>query len=126
METITNSVVSDRWRHTRVPPDSAEMQSTSILKVRVVGGSGKIRVGGPRDEKKDLQRKDGTRETVWTGVIPVWEQFGEPVAFGGVRENDGSGNLVEEVPSHVSEFARRMAEENERYAKGAVVDRSQD
>lgn len=29
--------------HTRTPPDKAEMASTTILKVRVVNGSGKIR-----------------------------------------------------------------------------------
>jgi hypothetical protein len=35
MELITNSVVPDRWKHTRVPPNNAEMQSTQILKVKV-------------------------------------------------------------------------------------------
>ena len=48
MQQVTNSVVADRWVHTRVPPDSAEMSSTSILKVKVVGGSGKVRVGAAR------------------------------------------------------------------------------
>ncbi|KAJ9613167.1 hypothetical protein H2200_003108 [Cladophialophora chaetospira] len=120
MEQITNSVVSNRWAHTRVPPDSAEMQSTSILRVRVVGGSGKIRVGGPRDERKDLERNE-VREKVWTGVIPVWEQFGDPVAYEGTY-----GNLVKEVPEHVREFAREKSEGNERYARETVLDRSQD
>lgn len=41
MELITNSVVRDRWRHTRVPPNGAEMQSTSILRVKIAGGSAK-------------------------------------------------------------------------------------
>ncbi|RYC54899.1 hypothetical protein CHU98_g11312, partial [Xylaria longipes] len=31
MELITNGVVRDRYRHTRVPPNNAEMQSTSVL-----------------------------------------------------------------------------------------------
>ncbi len=35
MKLITNSVVPDRWEHTRVPPNNAEMQSTQILKVKV-------------------------------------------------------------------------------------------
>ena len=126
MEQITNSVVSNRWSHTRVPPDSAEMQSTSILKVRVVGGSGKVRVGGPRDERKDLERTDGMREKVWTGTIPVWEVLGDPVPYGGVEKGDGKGNLVEEVPSHVWEFVRNRREEAERYATEAVLDKSQD
>lgn len=117
METITNSVVADRWRHTRVPPDNAEMQSTSILRVRVVGGSGKVRVGGPRDEQKDLKRED-LRDSVWTGVIPVYEHFGHPVPH--------KENRVKDVPEHVVAYATSMRETNERYAADAVVDTSQD
>jgi hypothetical protein len=116
MEQVTNSVVRDRWRHTRVPPDSAEMQSTSILRVVVKGGSGKIRVGGPRDELKDSKRED-LKDAVWTGVIPVYECFGEPVP--------GSENRVEVVPEHVVEFAREMRSVNERYSADAIVDTSQ-
>ncbi|KIW97840.1 uncharacterized protein Z519_01424 [Cladophialophora bantiana CBS 173.52] len=125
MEQVTNSVVRDRWRHTRVPPDGAEMQSTSILRVKIVGGSGKVRVGGPRDELKDLKRED-IRDKVWTGVIPVWECFGEPVGYKGVVQGDEKANRVENVPEHVREFAREMREQNEKYALAAVVDTSQD
>ncbi|KIY01731.1 uncharacterized protein Z520_01869 [Fonsecaea multimorphosa CBS 102226] len=125
MEQVTNSVVRDRWRHTRVPPDGAEMQSTSILRVKVVGGSGKVRVGGPRDELKDLKRDD-IRDKVWTGVIPVWECFGEPVEYKGVVQGDEKGNRVDNVPDHVREFAREMREQNEKYALAAVADTSQD
>ena len=117
MEQITNGVCRDRWRHTRVPPDSAEMQSTSILRVSVVGGSGKIRVGGPRDELKDLNRED-LRSQIWTGVVPVYECFGDPVP--------GKTNEVKDVPEHVVSFAKERRETNERYADNAVVDASQD
>src|ERR1700735_5645248 len=41
MELITNSVVPDRWRNTRVPPIAAEMQSTQILKIVVESASSK-------------------------------------------------------------------------------------
>jgi uncharacterized protein len=123
MEQITNSVLSGRWPHTRLPPDGAEMQSTSILKVKVVGGSGKVRVGGPRDERKDLERME-IREKVWTGVIPVWEQLGDAVPF--EMGGEAVGNLVKGVPEHVSEYVVKTREENERYAKDCVVDRSQD
>lgn len=54
MELITNSVVPDRWKHTRVPPNAAEMQSTQILKVKIDSGSAKVREGVPIDEKGDL------------------------------------------------------------------------
>ncbi|EXJ84740.1 hypothetical protein A1O3_05411 [Capronia epimyces CBS 606.96] len=117
MEQVTNSVVRDRWRFTRLPPDNAEMQSTSILRVSVVGGSGKIRVGGPRDEQKDLVRDD-LRDTVWTGVVPVYEHLGEPVPH--------KENRVKDVPAHVLEYVKDTREANAKYAADATVDQSQD
>ena len=44
--------------HTRTPPDKAEMASTTILNVKIVNGSGKIRSGGPGGEKKDTEKAD--------------------------------------------------------------------
>lgn len=112
MKLITESVVQGRWENTRVPPDGAEMSSTSILRVKIVSGSGKIRDGGPGDDKKDLERSDVTGR-VWTGVVPVWEAIGEPVP--------GVTNRMKEVPEHVVAFAKKENEENEKYAKKAVV-----
>lgn len=51
MKLITESVVRGRWENSRVPPNGAEM-SSSILKVKIVSGSGKIRDGRPGDDKK--------------------------------------------------------------------------
>ncbi|KAI0434162.1 hypothetical protein F5Y09DRAFT_337849 [Xylaria sp. FL1042] len=70
MELITNSVVRDRYRHTRVPPNNAEMQSTSILRVKIASGSAKLRSGMPSDEKADLADA-ALLGRVWTGVVPV-------------------------------------------------------
>jgi hypothetical protein len=47
MELVTNSVVPDRWKNTRVPPNNAEMQSTQILRVKIESGSSKVRVLAP-------------------------------------------------------------------------------
>ncbi|KAL4795108.1 hypothetical protein BDV19DRAFT_363622 [Aspergillus venezuelensis] len=111
MELITNSVLSDRWKHSRIPPDRAEMSSTVILKVRVVDGSGKIRDGSVSDEKKDTENAEIT-ESVWTGVVPVWETFGEPIP--------SSLNKLQEVPDYVTTYVANMNAQNESYAKGAV------
>src|SRR5437773_2475733 len=78
MEVITNSVVPKRWSNSRVPPDRAELDSTRVLRVRIESGSGKVREGMPSDEKKDLDRAD-VLDKVWTGVVPMWEQLGEPI-----------------------------------------------
>lgn len=112
MELVTNSVVADRWPHTRLPPDNAEIQSTRILKVKVESASAKVRVGWPEDERKDLKRDD-VLDTVWTGVLPVWEQIGEPVP--------GPYNRVEKIPEHVSGFVKTWNKEAEGYAKDAAV-----
>jgi nitroimidazol reductase NimA-like FMN-containing flavoprotein (pyridoxamine 5'-phosphate oxidase superfamily) len=111
MEVITNSVVPDRYSNTRIPPDAAEMHSTRILKVSISSASGKVREGVPNDEKKDLKRED-VLEKVWTGVIPLYETYGEPQA--------GPYNRVRRVPEHVEGFVLERNEVNERYAYDAA------
>jgi nitroimidazol reductase NimA-like FMN-containing flavoprotein (pyridoxamine 5'-phosphate oxidase superfamily) len=111
MRLITNSVVPDRWENSRIPPDGAEMQSTRILKVHITAASGKVREGVPNDEKKDLKREDVLNK-VWTGVIPVYETYGEP--------QPGPYNRVKELPEHVEGFVLSQNEINERYAFDAA------
>ncbi|KAI9806549.1 MAG: hypothetical protein M1833_003736 [Piccolia ochrophora] len=110
MEQITEKVVRGRWSKTRVPPDKVEMDSTKILRVRIVSGSGKRREGGPHDDRKDTERSEVTRE-VWTGTVPVWETFGEPIVGG-----DGAANVV---PPYLAEYLSTINERNEKYAVNA-------
>ena len=112
MKLVTNSVVPERWENTRTPPDGAEMASTTILKVKIVNGSGKIRTGGPGDEKKDTEREDVVSKT-YTAVIPAWESYGEPVRGGAGR--------VDNVPEHIRSFLTESNQSNEDYAKKAAV-----
>lgn len=111
MKLITNKVLPDRWENTRTPPDSAEMSSTSILKMRIVAGSGKIRDGGPRDDAKDTDREELTG-SIWTGVIPVWETLGDPVKL-------GAGNMTE-IPGYLRRAVEERSQDAEAYAKSAV------
>ncbi len=111
MERITNSVLAGRWEHSRVPPDRAEMSSTVILKVKVVDGSGKIRDGGVSDERKDTDNAEVT-DRVWTGVVPVWETFGQPVP--------SATNKVEGVPEYMTSYIASMNAQNRDYAESAV------
>lgn len=92
MQLITNGVLQGRWENTRVPPTKVELQSTQILKVRIVSASAKIRTGGPSEDRKDLKDEE-MRKKVWTGVIPVWEMWGSPV--------HAKENIVEKIPEHV-------------------------
>lgn len=111
MKLITNSVVPQRWENTRGPPNGGEMASTTILRVKIVDGSGKVRDGGGSDEKKDIESTE-VGGKFWSGVLPVWQTFGEPVP--------SPHNRVE-VPEHISSFVKETNERNERYAKDAIV-----
>ena len=112
MQLITNSVIQDRWPNTRIPPDRAEMQSTMILKVKIDRGSGKIRDGGPKDQAKDTG-KAGLTGDIWTGVVPMWETYGDPVP--------GPLNQVKEVPEHITNYTAEMNHRNKEYATGACT-----
>lgn len=111
MQLITNSVVADRWSNTRLPPNAGEMQSTTILRVELESASAKVREGVPNDEKVDLERKDIT-SSVWTGVLPVYQVIGEPVA--------GPYNEVGKVPEHIVEFIAESNERTKKYAEQAA------
>ncbi len=111
MRLITESVVKGRWEHSRTPPESAELSSTTILRVRIASGSGKIRDGEPHDDKKDLERPDITSR-VWTGVIPMWETLGDPVAAG--------SNRVDSIPDHIRSFIDKANDETQAYAQKAT------
>ncbi|CAK7209924.1 hypothetical protein SCUCBS95973_000610 [Sporothrix curviconia] len=95
MECITNGVVPDRWRQTRVPPNNAEMQSTSVLKVRIVSGSAKFRVGNTHDDRCDLD-EESVLDSVWAGVLPVYTTLGEPIP--------SAYNRVNPVPAYLEQF----------------------
>ena len=107
MELVTNSVVPERWQHTRVPPDGAELQSTRILKIDVESASAKVREFGPRDERKDLKR-DEVVDSVWTGVVPVQEILAEPVG--------SAYNQLKQVPDYLKNYIEETNEETKQYA----------
>jgi len=111
MELITNSVVPGRWKESRLPPDEAEMSSTQILKVNITSASAKVREGVPNDENKDLQRDD-VLDTVWTGVIPLYEVLGDPIV--------GPYNRVPNIPEHVTRYVKERNEQEENYAIDAA------
>lgn len=93
MELITNHLVTDRWTNSRTPPTKSELTATGILRVQIDTASVKVRNGGPHDDKKDL-KDDTTTSRVWTGVVPVHQIMGEPVA--------SSDNVVKQVPASIT------------------------
>jgi uncharacterized protein len=108
MELMTNGVVADRWRNTRVPPNNAEIQSTSVLRVRISAGSAKVRSGMPGDDKVDTENAELV-ERVWTGVVPVCTTLGEPIP--------GPLNRLEKLPPYLAGYVKDF---NETARDGAV------
>ncbi|KAL6707323.1 hypothetical protein ACN47E_004311 [Coniothyrium glycines] len=74
MQIKTDAVIPGRFEHTRFLPNGAEMQSTRILKVALKTASAKIRIGVPKDDKKDLRSED-ILEIGWTGVVRVSQKL---------------------------------------------------
>lgn len=102
MQLITDNVLKYRWDNSRVPPTSAELKSTGILRVEIASASAKVRNGGPSDDRHDL-KDEKVIGGVWTGVVPSYLHYLDPVA--------SDYNQVKHVPSHVSEWVK---EENKR------------
>ncbi|KAH0548274.1 hypothetical protein GP486_008021 [Trichoglossum hirsutum] len=113
MEIITNSVIPNRWNSSRVPPDKAELDSTQVLRVQIESGSGKVREGMPNDGKKDLDRAD-VLDRVWTGVVPMWDQLGEPIP--------GPYNKVPEVPEYIKGYVSTTNRRQEEHAVAAATE----
>ena len=72
------------------------MAGTGILRVRVASASAKVRRGGPVDERRDV-RDEGVVGRVWSGVVPVWEEWGGPRPCGGGRVEGVPGYIEREV-----------------------------
>jgi nitroimidazol reductase NimA-like FMN-containing flavoprotein (pyridoxamine 5'-phosphate oxidase superfamily) len=106
---ITDDLIPHRWDNSRNPPTKAEMTSTSVLKVNIVSASAKIRVGGPSDDRNDLKDPNVVGK-IWTGIVPTWTQYGEPVA--------SSYNEVQKVPSYIRTWIK---EENQKGEKAAAL-----
>ncbi|EXJ95185.1 hypothetical protein A1O1_00304 [Capronia coronata CBS 617.96] len=111
MQLITDKVVAGRWENTRVPPDNVEMTSTTILRVKIESGSGKVRQGGPHDEPKD-QTRDEITDKVWTGVVPVYEALDAPVP--------SATNKVAQIPAYLDRYVSEVNRGNREIALNAV------
>jgi hypothetical protein len=54
-------------------PTEQELKATTVLSLRLVEGSAKIRTGPPVDDEEDYALP------VWAGVIPLRLEAGEPI-----------------------------------------------
>lgn len=107
LELVTNSVVPGRWNNSRLPPLSAELSSTGVLKIKIASGSLKYRVGQCDDDKKDKE-DDGIVGSIWSGVLPMHSSFGEPVP--------SPYNKID-MPEYIAEYTKEYSTTNQDYAQ---------
>lgn len=79
LRSFTNHVIAGRWEQIK-QPNEQELKATSVLALALEEVSAKIRSGPPADDEEDYALP------VWGGIVPLRQQFGEPLADGRVLE----------------------------------------
>ncbi len=72
LEIITNQIIKGRWDEVR-PPNTKELNVTSVLKIKITEASAKIRTGPPSDDKADYGLP------IWAGIVPIKKEIGTPI-----------------------------------------------
>ena len=111
MQLITDNLLPERWARSRNPPTKAESSSTSILKVTIASASAKVREGGPSEDRADLKDEELVRNT-WTGVVPYWGTWGEPVP--------GRENGCKDVEGYIEEWRMKETAKGRDHAFEAI------
>jgi hypothetical protein len=109
---------SDRWEST-YPVAPSAIKGVQVIEVTIRSASSKIRASNIGEfepavvlgKSPDWQRKD-----VWSGVVPVCEQFGEPVSSGVMDGVEGRGTAhdlerIEKVRLQTNEQSKQYSEE---------------
>ncbi|KAF2493260.1 hypothetical protein BU16DRAFT_513059 [Lophium mytilinum] len=116
MHDVTNHIVPNRYEMLN-PIASLQVSLVFVIRVEIDTLSFKFREGPPgiqpRNAKKDGPGREGG---VWTGVVPLWEQLGEPVESGltpGVAVPEGLRGFVEGRSRGQRDFAVGVASRND-------------
>lgn len=109
---ITDNVMTERWANTRLPLTEAELKATGVIKVDVVSASAKVRAYTVGNDKADLDDEE-MKKKVWTGVIPAYIKYGEPIP--------GKENVVKAVPAYMRQWLEETNNKGEAYSREAAV-----
>ena len=72
LQAVTDHLLPGRWKDAR-QPNEKELNSTTVVSVKIEEASAKIRTGPPKDEEEDYDLP------VWAGVLPLIPMLSEPV-----------------------------------------------
>jgi hypothetical protein len=93
MHSVTNHIVANRWEEVN-PVASFQVSLVYVIKVNIDSMSVKSRTGVPGIQPRNTTIDGPDIEPKpWTGVIPLWEQLGEPVESGLTPDAEVSNNL---------------------------------
>lgn len=84
MRLLTNHMWPGRWEST-YPVAQSAMRGVQVIEVKIRSASSKIRASNTGDFQPGVvlgQSPDWTKKDVWSGVVPVYEQYGKPVSSG--------------------------------------------
>ncbi|CAI7598879.1 unnamed protein product [Penicillium glandicola] len=112
MHAVTNHIVANRWEEVN-PVASYQVSLVYVIKVNIDSLSIKTRTGPPGIQPRNREVDGPDNETPpWAGVIPLWEQLGEPVESGLTPRAKVSENL--------RGYIERRNEKQQAYSKHAA------
>ncbi|KAL4959575.1 pyridoxamine 5'-phosphate oxidase family protein [Aspergillus stella-maris] len=113
MHAVTNHIVADRWEQVN-PVASFQVGLVSVIRVSIDSLSMKSRAGPPGIQPRNPE-VDGpdVDPPPWVGVVPLWEQLGEPVDSG-----LSPGAVVPERLTKYIEERNKMQQEHSKHVAG--------
>lgn len=113
MRDVTNHIVSNRWDEVN-PVASFQVSLVYVVRVRIDSMSVKTRTGPPGIQPRNPQA-DGPeiKPRAWAGVVPLWEQLGEPVdsrLTPGAQVSDNLRGYVEGRNKRMRDYAEQAAQ----------------
>ena len=95
LKIISNHILPGRWEEVR-PPNRKELKATKVMKIHIEEISAKVRSGGPKDEKADMDLD------IWAGILPVIRNYGTPLA-------DPQMNTAIPVPDSIENLLKQSS-----------------
>lgn len=112
MRSVTNHIVANRWEEVN-PVASFQVSLVYVIKVNIDSLSVKTRTGQPGIQPRDKEADGPDNETPpWAGVIPLWEQLGEPVDSGltpGAKPSENLRRYIDSRNERMQSYSKRVA-----------------
>lgn len=112
MHEVTDKIVPNRCAEVN-PMASIVTSMVYIVRVRIDKLSVKARTGVPGIQPRNVEVDGPNVEPLaWAGVVPMWEQLGEPVDAGltpGASVSDNLRNFIAERNAKHAAHAKRVA-----------------